>query len=144
VPQSARRLGHEVARAWGFEPVTLLTWCKPGLGVGRFAATLSTSWWPDVGAATATIRAGWTPRSGHRGDVVRVAEGRALSKPDEFYELVERLSPAPRLEMFARTYRVGWDCWGNEVESDIEIAADNTQRNTDSQTQERRCLSRPR
>lgn len=28
--------GYMVARAWGFEPLQTLTWCKPGLGVGRF------------------------------------------------------------------------------------------------------------
>lgn len=28
--------GYEVARAWGFEPWNMLTWTKPGLGVGRF------------------------------------------------------------------------------------------------------------
>src|SRR5579885_3067348 len=28
--------GYQVATAWGAEPVTLLTWKKPGLGAGRF------------------------------------------------------------------------------------------------------------
>src|SRR3954466_4019644 len=27
---------YEVAEAWGAEPIILLTWKKPGLGVGRF------------------------------------------------------------------------------------------------------------
>ena len=27
----------------------------------------------------------------------------------------------PRIELFARERAVGWDCWGNEVESDIEL-----------------------
>jgi len=26
-----------------------------------------------------------------------------------------------KLELFARTKRLGWDCWGDEVESDIEL-----------------------
>jgi len=36
-------------------------------------------------------------------------------KPDVFYERVAAASPGPRLEMFARTSRDGFDCWGNEV-----------------------------
>ena len=28
--------GYAVARAWGFEPWNMITWAKPGLGVGRF------------------------------------------------------------------------------------------------------------
>jgi N6-adenosine-specific RNA methylase IME4 len=37
-------------------------------------------------------------------------------KPDEFYQLVERLCPAPRYcELFARSTRPGWDGHGDEV-----------------------------
>lgn len=36
-------------------------------------------------------------------------------KPDEVYERIERLVPGPRIELFARTERPGWDCWGNQV-----------------------------
>ena len=36
-------------------------------------------------------------------------------KPDEFYEIVESCSPGPRLEMFARGARPGWDVWGNQA-----------------------------
>jgi N6-adenosine-specific RNA methylase IME4 len=43
-------------------------------------------------------------------------------KPDEQYGKIERLYPNMRyLELFARKKREGWDSWGNEVESDIEI-----------------------
>lgn len=30
----------------------------------------------------------------------------------------------PRVELFAREKTEGWDAWGNEVESDIEISSD--------------------
>lgn len=36
-------------------------------------------------------------------------------KPDEFYDLVEQLSPGPYLELFARRHRLGWTCLGNEL-----------------------------
>lgn len=41
--------------------------------------------------------------------------GQHSRKPDVFYERVLDASPAPRLEMFARTRREGFDPWGNEV-----------------------------
>lgn len=36
-------------------------------------------------------------------------------KPDEQYERIERFCSGPRLELFARQRRKGWDVWGNEV-----------------------------
>jgi N6-adenosine-specific RNA methylase IME4 len=36
-------------------------------------------------------------------------------KPDVFLDEIENASPAPRLELFARRQRLGWDTWGNEA-----------------------------
>jgi len=47
---------------------------------------------------------------------------RHSQKPEIAYQIIERLYPvSEKLEMYARTRRQGWDCWGNEVESDIEL-----------------------
>ncbi len=43
-------------------------------------------------------------------------------KPEAFYRLLEYHTPEPRLELFARQKTEGWDVWGNEVESDIDLA----------------------
>lgn len=48
-------------------------------------------------------------------DVIFAERTRHSAKPDEAYALIERVSPGPRLEMFARASRSGWDVWGNEV-----------------------------
>lgn len=37
--------------------------------------------------------------------------------------IVQLMGDLPRIELFARQKAEGWDCWGNEVESDIAIAA---------------------
>ena len=37
-------------------------------------------------------------------------------KPDIFYQKVKKASPEPRLEMFARKEREGFDTWGDEIE----------------------------
>lgn len=43
-------------------------------------------------------------------------------KPEEFYERAEEYAVGPRLELFARQRRPGWDSWGNEVEKFAEAA----------------------
>ena len=47
---------------------------------------------------------------------------RHSQKPDRFYKLIEPLGEN-RIDIFARNKRDGWDVWGNEVESDIELQA---------------------
>ena len=43
-------------------------------------------------------------------------------KPDVVRSrIVELLGDLPRLELFARQKPIGWDAWGNEIESDILI-----------------------
>jgi N6-adenosine-specific RNA methylase IME4 len=49
---------------------------------------------------------------------------RHSEKPDEArIKIVELLGDLPRVELFARTKTPGWDVWGNEVESDLDLAA---------------------
>jgi len=43
-------------------------------------------------------------------------------KPDEAKKrIVQLFGDLPRIELFARQKTEGWDSWGNEVESDIEL-----------------------
>ena len=35
-------------------------------------------------------------------------------KPEEFYDLVKRVSPEPRIDIFSRESREGFDQFGNE------------------------------
>jgi len=45
---------------------------------------------------------------------------RHSQKPDKFYLMIENLGEK-RIDIFARSKRLGWDVWGNEVESDIKL-----------------------
>ena len=54
--------------------------------------------------------------------------GRHSAKPACVYADIERMSPGPRLEMFARARREGWAAWGNEVQSDIEVTTQEQER----------------
>lgn len=102
--------GYAVARAWGFEPQQMLTWAKPGLGTGRFQGNseqvLVCRKGGPVRNAFGHTRGTWFPWP--RGS-------RHSEKPAEFFSLVERVSPGPYLEMFARGSRPGWTVWGDEA-----------------------------
>lgn len=58
-------------------------------------------------------------------DVLFAPIGEHSEKPAEQYAKIERLYPASsypaRLELFARQTAPGWDCWGNQVESDVKL-----------------------
>lgn len=42
-------------------------------------------------------------------------------KPDEMRTMIEVVSHEPRLELFARNSFRGWDIWGRDCDSNIEI-----------------------
>lgn len=48
-------------------------------------------------------------------DVILAERTQHSAKPERAYQLIEGISPGPRLEMFARRPRAGWDVHGNEV-----------------------------
>lgn len=115
---------HEIARAWGFTPKTILTWAKThqndpsrvSMKTGYyfrgatehclFCVRGSLKLQTSEGLPTAYL---W-PRLGQHS-----------AKPDAFYDLVEKASPAPYLEMFARRARFGWDYWGDQSLGTAEL-----------------------
>nr|WP_231873415.1 MT-A70 family methyltransferase [Kitasatospora setae] len=42
-------------------------------------------------------------------------------KPEEQCAVIERCSPSPFLELFARRERPGWDVWGKEITCDVAL-----------------------
>ena len=117
--------GFETARSWGFDPIITLTWAKPGLGVGRFRCNTEHIVVARKGLPKG-MAFGYSGQTGQatRGTWFNWPRGKHSEKPDEFFCLVEEISPGPYLEMFARKPRVGWDVWGNEVISDINVKSD--------------------
>jgi len=101
--------GYTVARAWGFEPQQMITWTKP-LGLGQFQCSTEHALVCRKGgpAANSFGKTGGTHFAWR-------APRRHSAKPAAFFDLVERVSPAPYLEMFARETRLGWLSWGDEV-----------------------------
>jgi N6-adenosine-specific RNA methylase IME4 len=102
-------------RAWGFTYRSVLTWCKPRLGLGHYLRNASEQLlFATRGRAPIQFRAQPTwlfaPVQQHS------------QKPEEVYEIVQRCSPGPYLELFARRRRPGWDAFGNELDAnDVEL-----------------------
>jgi N6-adenosine-specific RNA methylase IME4 len=99
-----------VIEAWGFEYRTLITWEKQGtLGMG-FHFRVQTEHVVFATRGKLPI-----PPALRERNIFAPPKGRHSAKPDCFYDMVERVSPAPRVELFARRARLsGWDYWGNE------------------------------
>jgi N6-adenosine-specific RNA methylase IME4 len=115
----------EVVKAWGFTYSTILTWAKNVMGGGMggaFGISTEHILFCRRGHLKAHGRVGGTWFNWKRPYDER-GKPRHSAKPPEFYALVEDVSPGPYLEMFARDRRPRWHAWGNEVESDVEIAA---------------------
>lgn len=98
-----------LAEHWGFKYQCLLTWRK-NIGFTPF------SWMYSTEHVLFCTR-GSLPllRLGVRLDFeAKVREH--SRKPDEFYDIVREVSPGPRLDVFSREKREGFDQYGNEVE----------------------------
>jgi len=113
----------EVLAAWGFVYCTHFAWVKdrPALGY----------WVRNQHELLLIAKRGDppTPKGGDRPSSVINAPRREHSrKPDEVYELIERMYPElPKIELFARGTRNGWHAWGNEVAAPEESSNETCQ-----------------
>lgn len=106
--------GYDVLRQWGFTPRSIFIWLKSRMGLGVYLRNcaefviLGTK-----GKAPIQFKSqmNWlfAPIQSHS------------HKPEEMHKIIERCSPGPYLELFARRRQPGWDVWGNEIDSDIDI-----------------------
>jgi N6-adenosine-specific RNA methylase IME4 len=106
--------GREVMEAWGFSYRSCLTWIIPRFGLGSYLRNQTEHVLLGVrGRAPIRFRGqgSWfyAPLQDHS------------HKPEEQFAIIERCSPGPYLELFARRKRAGWDSWGDGVEGDVEL-----------------------
>lgn len=113
----------EVMRHWGFTYKTVaFVWAKQNpsglgwhFGLGK---------WTRANAEYCLMGVRGQPKRIGRGIAQLVVSPRGIHshKPDEVRNrIVQLMGDLPRIELFARRKVEGWDCWGNEVESDIEL-----------------------
>ena len=98
-----------VVQALGFRYKTLLTWSKDRFGLGQYFRGQTEH------MIFATKGPHLPAKTKNQPTLIKAKRGRHSAKPEAAYSLIEAVSPAPYLELFARTPRPGWDCWGEEV-----------------------------
>jgi N6-adenosine-specific RNA methylase IME4 len=100
-----------VMTAWGFTYKTEWIWRKSRLGTGFWLRNQHESLLIGVKGGVPAPAPGQQPPS-----VIEADVGRHSEKPARFAEMIEEMFlTLPRLEMFARAPRPGWDVWGNEA-----------------------------
>jgi N6-adenosine-specific RNA methylase IME4 len=122
------RDSYTLMEAWGFDYRSILVWCKgddeasPQIGIGNY-------WRVNTEYLLLGIRGGLqfakTPeaKKAQLSSWIHHKRMGHSRKPPVFRELIEAVSPGPRLELFGRMAVPGWDVWGNEVERTLFAGA---------------------
>ena len=105
-----------VLEEWGFTYKTMVTWDKGRIGLG---------YWLRGATEHLLLGIKGNPRSRMKGPhgatgmawstIIREPPQAHSVKPQAAYDMAEALGEPPRLELFARRRRLGWDAWGNQV-----------------------------
>jgi len=116
VPNALLAEGLRVMAAWGFTYKSNLVWYKvrkdggpDGRGVGFYFRNVTEMILFGVRGGMRTLAPGR-----RQVNLLSTQKREHSRKPDEIFDLIERCSPGPYLELFARFERDGWDQWGNE------------------------------
>lgn len=101
----------QVIGAWGFNYRTCAVWDKRQIGMGYFfrqqheLLLVAVRGTPPMPAP-----------ENRRRSVFAFPRGEHSAKPNELYGVIESMYPnVPKIELFARSRREGWDAWGNQA-----------------------------
>lgn len=121
VPNALLPEGMAVMKAWGFRYVSNVVWAKrrkdggpDGRGVGFYFRNVTELILFGVRGSMRTLS---PARS--QVNMIETRKREHSRKPDEQYGFIERCSPGPYLEMFARYPQPNWTCWGAEAACDV-------------------------
>ncbi len=123
VVNSRLDFGIEVLKQWGFSYKTVVfNWIKTARDSGIPNCRLG--YWTLGGSELCLlgIKGIMKPIKHNIRQVVLSPRIGHSTKPELFRDnIVGLFGDLPRIELFARQKVEGWDCWGNEVESDIKL-----------------------
>ncbi len=114
VTNSTLPVAEQVMTAWGFSYRSCLTWIKPRLGLGNYLRNQTEHLLLGVRGRAPILFRG-------QGSWFYAPVQEHSHKPEEQYAIIERCSPGPYLELFARRRWPSWEAWGNEVASDVRL-----------------------
>lgn len=119
VPNALLAEGLETMKKWGFTYKTNIVWYKirkdggpDGRGVGFYFRNVTELLLFGIKGKIRTLQPGRT-----QVNIIRTRKREHSRKPDEIFNIIEKCSPGPYLELFARGKREGWTLWGNEIEN---------------------------
>lgn len=125
VPNALLPEGLAVLQAWGFSYKSNIVWHKirkdggsDGRGVGFYFRNVTELVLFGVRGKGSAVRTLAPARS--QVNLLATRKREHSRKPDEIYPVIERCSPGPRLELFARGVRAGWTVWGNQADESYE------------------------
>lgn len=125
VPNALLPDGLAVMDAWGFEYKGNIVWEKvrkdgqpDGRGVGFYFRNVTELLLFGIKKKSAPNRTLAPARS--QVNLIRTQKREHSRKPDEIIPIIEACSSAPRIELFARGDREGWDMWGNQADESYE------------------------
>jgi len=110
--------GLRVMEAWGYDYKTMITWAKDRIGIGQYFRGMTEHVLFGV-RGNIPYRFKTNGKRAQGRTLIVAPKGGHSEKPEELRAMIELVSPGPYLELFAREQYPGWDCWGNEVKSDI-------------------------
>lgn len=121
VPNALLLEGLQVMEAWGFRYISNVVWAKrrkdggpDGRGVGFYFRNVTELLLFGVRGRMRTL-----PPARSQVNMIETRKREHSRKPDEQYELIEKCSPGPYLEMFARHPHPGWVVWGDESSTEV-------------------------
>ena len=137
VPNALLPEGLEVMKAWGFEYKGNIVWEKvrkdgmpDGRGVGFYFRNVTEILLFGIrGNNNRTLD---PARS--QVNLIRTMKREHSRKPDEIIPIIERCSPGPFIELFARGDREGWAMWGNQADASYEPTWNTYSNHTKAQT----------
>lgn len=123
----------EITEAWGFDQKTIITWTKvkegprglpherdyptkvkERIGMGHYLRNVTEH---IIFGAKGNL----STNLNNVPNIIFAEREEHSAKPEKAYQLAEQLSPEPRIDLFSRQKRKGWDTWGDEVQPDQSL-----------------------
>lgn len=103
----------KIFEAWGFEFRSSFVWVKPQMGIGNY--------WRNSHEFLLTAIRGDAKRFNDRSLMswLECERGVHSAKPEQVRHFIEKASPGPFLEMFARSGSPNWTVWGNQIPGNL-------------------------
>jgi N6-adenosine-specific RNA methylase IME4 len=106
-----------VIESWGFEYRSNMVWVKPQMGLGNYVRV-------SHEFLLIANRGGLRPDGSGQRSWIQAPRTKHSEKPHIFRDMIQRISPGPRIELFARQARPDWTAFGNQIDRQCFLPMD--------------------